>query len=109
MRKSRKYYSIRGEKVIITLGARGSLLCEHAARCMYSCVERRGKMPLGPVTHNGALAAALARQRVWSQPFSMPPAFALLWRWNKSVRRVCLSTCRFYIECVQSNKVIHIN
>lgn len=80
MRKSRKYYSaIRGEKVIITLGARGSLLCEHARTLYIPAWSAVVKDAAGAGdAFNGALAAALARQADMVAAIQYASAFASL-------------------------------
>ncbi|EAX4785492.1 ribokinase, partial [Salmonella enterica] len=98
------------KKVIITLGARGSLLCEHARTLYIPAWSAVVKDAAGAGdAFNGALAAALARQADMVAAIQYASAFASL-----AVEQVGASSMPQHLQVLhrmrtQSNKVIHIN
>ncbi|HFY9391717.1 TPA: ribokinase, partial [Salmonella enterica subsp. enterica serovar Typhimurium] len=98
------------KKVIITLGARGSLICEHARTLYIPAWSAVVKDAAGAGdAFNGALAAALARQADMVAAIQYASAFASL-----AVEQVGASSMPQHLQVLhrmrtQSNKVIHIN
>ncbi|AXB19702.1 PfkB family carbohydrate kinase [Salmonella enterica] len=98
------------KKVIITLGARGSLLCEHARTLYIPAWSAVVKDAAGAGdAFNGALAAALARQADMVAAIQYASAFASL-----AVEQVGASSMPQHLQVLhrmrtQSNKVININ
>lgn len=98
------------KKVIITLGARGSLLCEHARTLYIPAWSAVVKDAAGAGdAFNGALAAALARQADLVAAIQYASAFASL-----AVEQVGVSSMPQHLQVLhrmrtQSNKVININ
>ncbi len=98
------------KKVIITLGARGFLLCEHARTLYIPAWSAVVKDAAGAGdAFNGALAAALARQADMVAAIQYASAFASL-----AVEQVGASSMPQHLQVLhrmrtQSNKVININ
>lgn len=97
------------EKVIITLGAQGSLLCERHRTLFIPARVPSSKMLRARVMHLMAhWPPHLPVNQTLYQPFSMPLPL-LHWQLNKKAHRACRSMSWYYTGCALNRMILLIS